>query len=74
MSSRVSFTLAKPLVACPKDTSTTITIPPGSVVEVLNPAVGDLVDIHCEGEVHSVSLNNLIGACRDDARDRRGLA
>jgi len=66
MSSRVTLTLAKPLVACSKATSTTFTIPTGSVVEVLNPAVGDLVDIQCEGEVHSISLNNLIAACRND--------
>ena len=70
MSSLVSFTLVKPLVARSKGTSATTTIPSGSVVEVLHPAVGDLVDIQCEGEAHSVSLKNLMGACRNDVRDR----
>jgi hypothetical protein len=66
MPSRVSFRLAKPVAARSKDASTTTTIPSGSVVEVLHPAVGDAVEVQWEGEVHTVSLSNLLQSCRDD--------
>jgi hypothetical protein len=64
---RVRFGLVKPLVARLKNASITTTIPSGSVVEVLHPAIDDLVDIQWDGGVHSVSLNNLLRACRSDA-------
>jgi len=66
MPSRVSFRVAKPVVARSKDTSTAITIPSGSVVQVLHPAVGDAVEVQWEGEIHTVSLSSLLRACRDD--------
>jgi len=70
MSPRVSFTLVKPLIARSKDTSTLTTIPSSAVVEVLHPAIGDLVDVRWEGEVHCVSLSNLLRACRNDGPHR----
>ena len=73
MPSRVSFKVAKPVVARSKETSTTTTIPSGSVVEVLHPAVGDAVEVQWEDEVYSVSLSTLLRACRDDVRERWGL-
>ena len=71
MPSRVSFRVAKPIVARLKDTSTTTTtILSGSVVEVLHPAVGDEVEVQWGGDVYSVSLSSLLRACRDDVRER----
>jgi hypothetical protein len=68
MPSRVSFSLAKPVVARSKDTSTTTTIPSDSIVQVLHPAVGDAVEVQWGGDVYSVSLSALLRACRDAAR------
>jgi hypothetical protein len=47
MPSRVTFRLVKPVVARSKDTSAVTTIPSGSVVQVLNPAVGDAIEVQC---------------------------
>jgi hypothetical protein len=71
--SRVSFRVAKPVVARSKDTSTTATIPSGSVVEVLHPAVGDAVEVQWGGQVYSVSLSNLLRACGNDDARKTGL-
>jgi len=71
MPSHVSFRLAKPVVVAPsKDTSTTTTIPSGSVVQVVNPAVGDGIEVQWGRNVYSVSLSSLLQACRDDERGR----
>ena len=64
--SRATFKLVKPIVARAKDGPTTITIPSGSIVEVIHPAVADAVEVEWEGEVHSVSLRNLRCACKED--------
>jgi hypothetical protein len=73
MPSRITFRLVKPVVAHSKDTSTATTIPTGSVVEVLHPAVDDAVEVQWEGQVYSVSLSTLLRACKDDERGRWGF-
>jgi hypothetical protein len=71
MSPRVSFTLLNPLVAFTKDHATT-TIPGGAVVEMRKPIIGDMVEVEWDGQVHSVSLNNLLRACKDSVREECG--
>lgn len=70
MSSRISFTIVKPLIIRSPNNSSEVTIPPGAVVEIVHPVVGDLAEIEYAGQAHMASLNNLLRACREDSRDR----
>jgi len=67
---KVSFRLAKSVVASSKATSAAATIPAGSVVEIPHPAIGDLIEVEWDAGVYSVSLSALLQACRDQAPDR----
>ena len=64
MSATVTFRLVKPVVVYTKEKSTTTVIPSGAVVELVHPAIGDLVQVHWDGKIHSVSLNELLSACK----------
>ena len=59
------LTLNKPIIAFTKRTRGATTIPSGSVVEVVHPAAGGLVEVQWEGEIHTVPLSTLLRACAD---------
>ena len=73
MPSGVTFRLVKPVVARSKGSLAVTTIPSGSVVQVLNPAVGDAIEVQWGRDVYSISLSTLLRACRDDERGRWGF-
>ncbi len=73
---KVTFELLLPVVAMPKEARAKVTIPAGTVVEVL-PTLhkGRITEVLWEGECFCTPLNDLLGACPvDDVRKVSGVA
>jgi hypothetical protein len=70
---KLNFKLLQAVVAMPKDARAVVTIPAGTVVEVL-PTLrkGRITEVLWEGECFCAPLDDLLGACpRDDLRKVR---
>ena len=73
---KVNFKLLQPVTATPKEARAKVTIPVGTVVEVL-PVLhkGGITEVLWEGECFCAALDDLFNACtRDEVRKVGGRA